>query len=71
MWRYEDLNNDNVDVIFDKLKNNDSLLDRVGNNGPELTDEFIEKEWISGGGSGRDECCGKYQYSRGLSKVEK
>ncbi len=44
MWRYEDLNNDNVDVIFDKLKNNDSLLDRVGNNGPELTDDFIEKE---------------------------
>ena len=45
MWKYEDLKNENIiQIIFDNIKNDDSLIETDNEEGPYLTDEFIEEE---------------------------
>ena len=45
MWKYEDLKNENIiQKIFDNIKNDDSLIETDNEEGPYLTDEFIEEE---------------------------
>lgn len=45
MWKYEDLKNENIiQIIFDNIKNDDSLIETDNEKGPYLTDEFIEEE---------------------------
>ncbi len=45
MWKYEDLKNENIiQIIFDNIKNDDSLIEINNEKGPYLTDEFIEEE---------------------------
>ena len=45
MWKYEDLKNENIiQIIFDNIKNNDSLIKTFDEKVTYLTDEFIEEE---------------------------
>lgn len=45
MWKYEDLKNENIiQIIFDNIKNDDSLIEIDNEKVPYLTDEFIEEE---------------------------